>query len=98
MRRLWVAGTAIALSALAGISERRIERRVNPALNEGLRLARGEIVVCTDDDCEADPGWAAAMARTLAEQPTAAIVLSPAAARLACLFIRDSNSKSSPDY
>ena len=27
---------AIALSALAGISERRIERMVNPALNEGL--------------------------------------------------------------
>jgi histidine ammonia-lyase len=27
---------AIALSALAGISERRIERLVNPALNEGL--------------------------------------------------------------
>ncbi|HSS98973.1 MAG TPA: histidine ammonia-lyase, partial [Terriglobales bacterium] len=34
---------AIALSALAGISERRIERMVNPALNEGLPafLARG---------------------------------------------------------
>jgi histidine ammonia-lyase len=29
---------AIALSALAGISERRIERLVNPALNEGLPL------------------------------------------------------------
>src|SRR5207248_10771947 len=27
---------AIALSALAGISERRLERLVNPALNEGL--------------------------------------------------------------
>ncbi len=26
----------IALSALAGISERRLERLVNPALNEGL--------------------------------------------------------------
>src|SRR5438445_5425016 len=35
---------AIALSALAGISERRIERLVNPALNEGLPplLAPGE--------------------------------------------------------
>jgi histidine ammonia-lyase len=34
---------AIALSALAGISERRIERMVNPALNEGLPpfLAQG---------------------------------------------------------
>jgi glycosyltransferase involved in cell wall biosynthesis len=44
------------------------------ALNEGLRLARGAIVVCTDDDCEAPLGWVAGMARTLEEQPTAAIV------------------------
>ena len=28
---------AIALSALAGISERRVERLVNPALSEGCR-------------------------------------------------------------
>ena len=39
-----------------------------------MRLARGPIVVCTDDDCEAPPGWANAMARALAEQPTVAIL------------------------
>ena len=44
------------------------------ALNEGLQLARGEIIACTDDDCEAPPGWVRAMAATLAERPTAAIV------------------------
>jgi glycosyltransferase involved in cell wall biosynthesis len=44
------------------------------ALNEGLRLARGAIVVCTDDDCEAAPGWVAQMAATLEEQPAAAIL------------------------
>jgi glycosyltransferase involved in cell wall biosynthesis len=44
------------------------------ALNQGLRLARGAIVVCTDDDCEAEPDWAARMTRTLEDQPTAAIV------------------------
>jgi GT2 family glycosyltransferase len=44
------------------------------ALNEGLRLARGEIVACTDDDCEASPEWLAGMVRALEEQPTAAIV------------------------
>jgi GT2 family glycosyltransferase len=45
------------------------------ALNEGLQLARGELVACTDDDCEASPGWVAGMVRALEEQPTAAIVL-----------------------
>lgn len=44
------------------------------ALNEGLRLATGDIVVCTDDDCEAPVGWAADMARVMTAQPTAAIV------------------------
>lgn len=43
------------------------------ALNEGLRQARGEIVVCTDDDCEAPPGWVRAMAHALRQQPTAAV-------------------------
>jgi glycosyltransferase involved in cell wall biosynthesis len=44
------------------------------ALNEGLRLAAGDIVVCTDDDCEAPGGWAADMARVMIAHPTAAIV------------------------
>jgi glycosyltransferase involved in cell wall biosynthesis len=43
------------------------------ALNEGLRQARAEIVVCTDDDCEVPSGWISAMATTLVEQPTAAV-------------------------
>jgi GT2 family glycosyltransferase len=44
------------------------------ALNEGLRNARGEIVVCTDDDCIAEPGWVAGMARAMADHPAAVIV------------------------
>jgi glycosyltransferase involved in cell wall biosynthesis len=44
------------------------------ALNEGLARARGDIVVCTDDDCEAPAGWAAAMTRTLEAQPTAGML------------------------
>lgn len=44
------------------------------ALNEGLRMARGDVLACTDDDCEAPVGWATAMGRALEEQPTAAIV------------------------
>jgi len=43
------------------------------ALNEGIRLAAGSIVVCTDDDCEAPPGWVTGMARALESQPTAAV-------------------------
>jgi glycosyltransferase involved in cell wall biosynthesis len=44
------------------------------ALNEGLRLARGHVVVCTDDDCEAPLGWISNMARALEAQRTAAIL------------------------
>jgi glycosyltransferase involved in cell wall biosynthesis len=43
------------------------------ALNEGIRMAHGAVVVCTDDDCEAPPGWVAGMARALLSQPTAVV-------------------------
>jgi GT2 family glycosyltransferase len=43
------------------------------ALNEGIRMAVGSIVVCTDDDCEAPPGWICGMARALESQPTAVV-------------------------
>jgi glycosyltransferase involved in cell wall biosynthesis len=43
------------------------------ALNEGIQLARGSIIVCTDDDCEAPPGWITGMARALESQPTAVV-------------------------
>lgn len=44
------------------------------SLNEGLRLARGTIVACTDDDCVPPPGWARAMAEVADAQPTAAVI------------------------
>jgi glycosyltransferase involved in cell wall biosynthesis len=44
------------------------------ALNEGLRIARGSVVVCTDDDCVVPRRWAADMANTLEARPSAAIV------------------------
>src|SRR5690606_22368170 len=49
--------TEQALAPLAG--DRRLRyvrsqtRGKGAALNEGLRLAQGDVVVCTDDDCEA---------------------------------------------
>jgi glycosyltransferase involved in cell wall biosynthesis len=52
---------------------RSTTRGKGAALNEGLSLARGEVVVCTDDDCVAPTGWVAAMAAVLEKQPTAAI-------------------------
>lgn len=52
---------------------RSATRGKGAALNEGLRIARGEVLVCTDDDCVAPPGWVAGMAEVLEQQPTAAI-------------------------
>jgi len=42
-------------------------------LNEGLREARGAIVVCTDDDCQPPPRWVTGMAEALQSQPSAVI-------------------------
>lgn len=44
------------------------------ALNEGIRLATGDVVVCTDDDCEAPPGWIVDMARIMASHPEVAVL------------------------
>jgi len=53
--------------------QRSQARGKGAALNEGIRLASGAIIVCTDDDCEAPPGWVMGMARALESQPTAVI-------------------------
>jgi glycosyltransferase involved in cell wall biosynthesis len=49
------------------------QRGKGKALNEALKLARGAIIVCTDDDCSAAPGWISGMARALEAQPAAAV-------------------------
>lgn len=43
------------------------------ALNEGLRNARGSVVVLTDDDCLAPRGWVLDMASVLESRPNAVI-------------------------
>jgi glycosyltransferase involved in cell wall biosynthesis len=53
---------------------RSVSRGKGAALNEGLAIARGSIVVCTDDDCQPPPGWVAAMNRTLQSQPRAVVL------------------------
>jgi GT2 family glycosyltransferase len=52
---------------------RSTTRGKGAALNEGLRLATGDVVICTDDDCEATPGWIGAMRNVFEEAPTAAV-------------------------
>jgi glycosyltransferase involved in cell wall biosynthesis len=52
---------------------RSVERGKGKALNEALRLARGTILVCTDDDCQAPRNWMSDMARALESRPTAAL-------------------------
>jgi glycosyltransferase involved in cell wall biosynthesis len=44
------------------------------ALNEGILVANGAVIVCTDDDCQPPPGWVVGMARALESQPTAVVV------------------------
>lgn len=66
-----------ALEAFRGDSRlhyhRSTQRGKGKALNEALRLVRGAIVVCTDDDCQAPPGWISGMAQALESHPSAAV-------------------------
>jgi glycosyltransferase involved in cell wall biosynthesis len=63
-----------AIASVASVVYRRSKRRgKGAALNEGLEIARGDIVVCTDDDCIPPPGWANAMARKLRSTPGAVL-------------------------
>lgn len=70
--------TERALQTFAGDARfhylRSAARGKGAALNEGLRRSTGEIVVCTDDDCEAPAGWVGEMAAVLSAHPDAAIV------------------------
>jgi glycosyltransferase involved in cell wall biosynthesis len=52
---------------------RSVRRGKGAALNEGILLAQGTVIVCTDDDCQPPPGWATGMARALLSQPTAVV-------------------------
>jgi glycosyltransferase involved in cell wall biosynthesis len=66
-------------AALAALADPRLHyyrsnrRGKGAALNEGIQASRGEIIVCTDDDCEAPPGWVVGMARALKSQPSAVV-------------------------
>jgi glycosyltransferase involved in cell wall biosynthesis len=69
--------TEVALAPLRSDSRlvylRSAKRGKGAGLNEGLALAHGPVVVCTDDDCLPPPGWVGAMVRTLLSQPNAVL-------------------------
>ena len=52
---------------------RSTTRGKGAAMNEGIRLATSPFVVCTDDDCEAPPGWVEAMTALLADDDRLAV-------------------------
>ncbi len=47
------------------------------ALNEGIKAARGEIILCTDADCRARKGWIQSMAACFDEQTGMVVGYSP---------------------
>lgn len=53
--------------------QRSVQLGKGKALNEALQLARGAIMVCTDDDCAAPAGWISGMARALQARPAAVV-------------------------
>lgn len=71
-------GTAILLEELAGQGELFFhrQRQAGPAAarNAGARLARGQVLVFTDDDCLPQPGWLAAFAESYASEGKPAAV------------------------
>jgi glycosyltransferase involved in cell wall biosynthesis len=58
---------SIALAAGVRVVHHETPRGLSAARNAGLREARGAIVAFTDDDCEPEPGWLAALERTYAD-------------------------------
>jgi glycosyltransferase involved in cell wall biosynthesis len=49
-------------------------RGVCAARNIGISKSRGDILVCTDDDCRAEPDWLARLFETFRDRPEAAVL------------------------
>jgi glycosyltransferase involved in cell wall biosynthesis len=62
-------------------------RGVCAARNVGIAHSRGEIMVCTDDDCRASPDWLEKLAEAFARRPEAAVLCG-------CVHVPDELSKS----
>jgi glycosyltransferase involved in cell wall biosynthesis len=71
---------SIAEAALRELQDPRLRyvrsrvRGKGAALNQGLKLANGDIVVCTDDDCEAPTDWVMDMASVMDAHPRTAVL------------------------
>jgi glycosyltransferase involved in cell wall biosynthesis len=70
--------TEEALAGLLGDSRLRYVRTrtrgVCAARNVGIAESRGDILVCTDDDCRAEPNWLERIADTFDQRPEAAVL------------------------
>ncbi len=68
---------SLAASAPAGVAVRLVRNERNlgigGARNAGIRVARGDVIAFTDDDCEAEPTWLAALASTFDLAPEIAV-------------------------
>lgn len=51
-----------------------VERGLSRARNAALRVATGEIIAMTDDDCEAAPDWLETLARLFTEHPDVGMI------------------------
>ena len=72
-------GTAAMLARdFPGVALVRFEenRGFAPAVNAGLRAARGEVLVLMNNDVEAEPGWLSALVTALDRHPDAGFVAS----------------------
>lgn len=67
--------------ALEGIPDPRLtllrssSRGLAAARNHGLRVLSEELVACTDDDCEVEPGWRDGLGEALSARPEVGVVL-----------------------
>lgn len=69
----WFVGQVYPEVRLVALDAAR-NRGFAPAVNEGIRAARGDVIVLLNNDTEADPGWLEEIARALDENPRAGIV------------------------
>ena len=60
--------------AARGVRVERVPGTLGRVRNEGVRLARGDVIAFTDSDCRPEPGWLSAALRVLESDPGLGVV------------------------